>query len=169
MSMGNLGLSLTLLNRCKIRRRFGAKALSELIVAVCYRKKNIRLNEYGERIGSVSEGDTATLTLDYTLPQLISKTLSYRFTDVATKGVRTATGRQVFAFRYEANDSYTVERGMLSFDVEPFSNPNEVTMLISFGEKFGGGLPFQTGKFAQGVINTAIRKATGRREHDFIW
>ena len=42
-------------------------------------------------------------------------------------------------------------------------------MLISFGEKFGSGLPFQAGKFAQGVINTAIRKATGRREHDFIW
>ena len=49
-----------------------------------------------------------------TLPESISDKLVYRFTDAATKGLRSANGRTVCNFKYEANDGCKIEKGWLA-------------------------------------------------------
>jgi hypothetical protein len=102
------------------------------------------------------------VTVDsFTLPVAISKKLVYRFTDAATKGVRTANSRLICSFRFEANDGFESGKGIANFDVEPFSNTNQVTMFVSPGEA-RSGVKFRASGQAQELINDAVRRTIAR-------
>lgn len=98
----------------------------------------------------------------YMLPELISKKLSYRFTDVATKGVRNASGRLVCLFRGEWNDGYETGKVTRTFDVEPFADTSEVAMFVSPGEGWWSGSKFRAGSYAQEIINSSVKKSLAR-------
>jgi hypothetical protein len=95
----------------------------------------------------------------YMLPEFISKKLSYRFTDVATKGVRNASGRLVCLFRGEWNDGYDTGKVTRAFDVEPFADTSEVSMFVSPGEGWLSGSKFRAGSYAQEIIDSAVKKS----------
>lgn len=119
--------------------------------------KNVSLDEFGNMVDPMWGRPIVKLDT-YALPASISKKLAYRFTDAATKGVRTANGRTVCNFKYEANDGFKIEKGYINFDVEPFSTTSEVVMFVSPGEATSG-VKFQPDGFAQQVINSAVRKS----------
>lgn len=119
--------------------------------------KNVSLDEFGNMVDPMWGRPIVKLDT-YSLPESISKKLSYRFTDAATKGVRTANGRMVCNFSYEANDGFKIEKGYANFDVEPFSKPTEVVMFVSPGEA-KSGVRFTPEGFAQMIINSAVRKS----------
>src|SRR5450830_969867 len=95
----------------------------------------------------------------YMLPESISKKVSYRFTDVATKGVRNASGRLVCLFRGEWNDGYDIGKVTRAFDVEPFADTSEVSMFVSPGEGWWSGSKFRAGSYAQEIIDSAVKKS----------
>ena len=66
--------------------------------------KNVSLDEFGNMVDPMWGRPIVKLDT-YVLPASISKKLAYRFTDAATKGVRTANGRTVCNFKYKANDA----------------------------------------------------------------
>lgn len=99
--------------------------------------KNVSLDEFGNMVDPMWGRPTVKLET-YALPESISTKLSYRFTDAPTKGVRTANGRTVCNFSYEANDGFKIEKGYANFDVEPFSKATEVVMYVSPGEAKSG-------------------------------
>lgn len=134
------------------------KALASYLVAVGPRAiKNVSLDEFGNMVDPMWGRPVVKLDT-YVLPESISKKLSYRFTDAATKGVRTANGRTVCNFSYEANDGFKIEKGYANFDVEPFSKAAEVLMYVSPGEA-KSGVQFTPEGFAQMIINSAVRKS----------
>ncbi len=119
--------------------------------------KNVSLNEFGNMVDPM--WGHPILKLDtYILPESISKKLSYRFTDAATKGVCAANGRMVCNFSYEANDGFKIEKGYANFDVEPFSKGTEMVMFVSPSEA-KSGVRFTPEGFAQMIINSAVRKS----------
>jgi hypothetical protein len=119
--------------------------------------KNVSLDEFGNMVDP--RWGRPIVKLDtYVLPDSISKKLSYRFTEAATKGVRTANGRTVCTFNYEANDGFKTEKGYANFDVEPSSKTTEVVMFVSPGEA-KSGIKFTPEGFAQMIINSAMRKS----------
>lgn len=63
--------------------------------------KNVNLDEFGNMVDPMWGRPIVKLDT-YVLPASISKKLSYRFTDAATKGVRAANGRTVCNFKYES-------------------------------------------------------------------
>lgn len=119
--------------------------------------KNVSLDEFGNMVDPMWGRPIVKLDT-YVLPESISKKLSYRFIDAATKGVRTASGRTVCTFSYEANDGFKIEKGFANFDVEPFSKATEVVMFVSPGEA-KSGVRFTPEGFAQMIINSAVRKS----------
>lgn len=119
--------------------------------------KNVSLDEFGNAVDPMWGRPIVKLDT-YVLPDSISKKLSYRFTDAATKGVRTANGRTVCTFNYEANDGFKTEKGYANFDVEPSSKTTEVIMFVSPGEA-KSGIKFTPEGFAQMIINSAMRKS----------
>jgi hypothetical protein len=134
------------------------KALASYLAAVGPRAmRNVSLDEFGNMVDPMWGRPIVKLDT-YVLPDSISKKLSYRFTDAATKGVRTANGRTVCNFSYEANDGFKIENGYANFDVEPFSKANEVVMYVSPGEA-KSGIQFTPEGFAQMIINSAVRKS----------
>jgi len=135
-------------------------ALATYLAAVGPREiKNVSLDELGNMVDPMWGRPIVKLNT-YILPESVSKKLSYRFTDAATKGVRSATGRTVCTFNYEANDGFKVEKGYANFDVEPFSKANEVVMFVSPGEA-KSGVKFTPEGFAQMIINSAVRNTRG--------
>jgi hypothetical protein len=134
------------------------KALASYLAAVGPRAmKNVSLDEFGNMVDPMWGRPIVKLDT-YVLPESISKKLSYRFTDAAPKGVRTANGRTVCNFSYEANDGFKIEKGYANFDVEPFSKATEVVMYVSPGEA-KSGVQFTPEGFAQMIINSAVRKS----------
>ena len=119
--------------------------------------KNVSLDEFGNMV-DLMWGRPIVKLDTYVLPDSISKKLSYRFTDAATKGVRTANGRTVCTFNYEANDGFKTEKGYANFDVEPSSKASEVVMFVSPGEA-KSGVKFTPEGYAQMIINSAMRKS----------
>ncbi|MFS2006437.1 hypothetical protein ACEN9F_22730 [Duganella sp. CT11-25] len=119
--------------------------------------KNVSLDEFGNAVDPMWGRPIVKLDT-YVLPESISKKLSYRFTEAATKGVRTANGRTVCTFNYEANDGFKTEKGYANFDVEPSSKTTEVIMFVSPGEA-KSGIKFTPEGFAQMIINSAMRKS----------
>lgn len=137
------------------------KALASYLAAVGPRAmKNVSLDEFGNMVDPMWGRPVVKLDT-YALPESISKKLSYRFTDAATKGVRTANGRTVCNLSYEANDGFKIEKGYANFDVEPFSKASEVVMYVSPGEA-KSGVQFTPEGFAQMIINSAVRKSLAR-------
>lgn len=134
------------------------KALASYLATVGPRTlKNVSLDEFGNMVDPMW-GRPVVKIDTFSLPESISKKLSYRFTDAATKGVRTANGRTVCNFSYEANDGFKIEKGYANFDVEPFSKATEVVMYVSPGEA-KSGVRFTPEGFAQMIINSAVRKS----------
>jgi hypothetical protein len=119
--------------------------------------KNVSLDEFGNAVDPMWGRPIVKLDT-YVLPESISKKLSYRFTEAATKGVRTANGRTVCTFNYEANDGFKTEKGYANFDVEPSSKTTEVIMFVGPGEA-KSGIKFTPEGFAQMIINSAMRKS----------
>ena len=137
------------------------KQLATYLAAVGPRAiKNISLDEFGNMVDPMWGRPIVKLDT-YVLPEKISKKLSYRFTDAATKGVRTANGRTVCNFSYEAYDGFKMEKGYANFDVEPFSKATEVVMFVSPGEA-KSGVKFTPGGFAQMIINSAVQITSER-------
>jgi len=99
-----------------------------------------------------------TTVQSYTLPESIRKKLSYRFTDVVTKGVRNASGRLVCLFRGEWNDGYETGEVTRTFDVEPFADASEVSMFVSPREGWSGS-KCRAGSYAQEIINSSVKKS----------
>ena len=134
------------------------KQLASYLAAVGTRAmKNVSLDEFGNAVDPMWGRPIVKLDT-YVLPDSISKKLSFRFTDAATKGVRTANGRTVCTFNYEANDGFKTEKGYATFDVEPSSKTTEVIMFVSPGEA-KSGIKFTPEGFAQMIINSAMRKS----------
>ena len=134
------------------------KQLASYLTTVGPREmKNVSLDEFGNMVDPIWGRPVVKLNT-YALPESISKKLSYRFTDAATKGVRTANGRTVCNFSYEANDGFKIEKGYANFDVEPFSKASEVVMYVSPGEA-KSGVQFTPEGFAQMIINSTVRKS----------
>ncbi|WP_334189412.1 hypothetical protein [Noviherbaspirillum sp.] len=119
--------------------------------------KDISLDKFGNKVHP-QWGNPIVKLNSYTLPESISKQLLFRITDAATKGVRTANGRLACGFKYEASDGYKTERGIMNFDVEPFSSTDQVTMYVSPGAA-DSGVQFRAGGWAQEIINAAVRKS----------
>ena len=120
----------------------------------------------GELLVGSSEGNfegygraDMTTVPPYTLPESISKKLSYRFTDVATKGVRNATGRLVCLFSGEWNDGYESGKVTRSFDVEPFADTSDVSMFVSPDGGAWSGTKFRAGGYAQEIVDSAVKKS----------
>lgn len=134
------------------------KALASYLSAFGPRAmKNVSLDEFGNMVDPMWGRPIVKLDT-YVLPESVSKKLAYRFTDAATKGSRTANGRTVCNFSYEANDGFKIEKGYANFDVEPFSKATEAVMYVSPGEA-KSGVQFTPEGFAQMIINSAVRKS----------
>lgn len=128
--------------------------------------KDLGIGPKGELLVGSAEGNfegyrrfEVTTVPPYTLPESISRKLSYRFTDVATKGVRTSSGRLVCLFRGEWNDGYATGKVTRTFDVEPSAATSEVSMFVSPGEGWWSGSKFRAGNYVQEIIDSAVKKS----------
>ncbi|MFM9435998.1 hypothetical protein ACFDR9_003074 [Janthinobacterium sp. CG_23.3] len=93
----------------------------------------------------------------FTLPPAVGKKVYYRFTDVATKGTRTATGRLICVFKGEWSDGYMIGKDVWKFDVDPFNNTSDVSMFYAPDEDYSG-VQFNVNRFTQNTVNSAIAK-----------
>jgi hypothetical protein len=121
--------------------------------------KDIGFNKKGNFTFDKSQSGMVDFWMkSYTLPTAVVKKVYYRFTDAATMGTRTSTGRLVCRFRGEYSDSFVTGTDERNFDVDPFSKTSNVSMTYSPGEP-RGGWDFDAGAIAQWIISSAITKA----------